>query len=115
MQSDLPWNVRRVVARLIVIAIKGAPGSCISITPGLLGKVLGDGAVREALRLLRAMSLHGILDRVNGAYTLCSTDNPELWVTVKRLPIDEAVAWLLWLIEDASDGKAIGNGPSYEL
>ncbi len=115
MQSDLPWSVRRVVARLIVIAIKGAPGDCIHITPGLLGKVLGDGAVREALRLLRAMSLHGILNRVNGAYTLCSTDNPTLWAMVKGLPIDEAVAWLLWLIEDASDGKIINTGPSYEL
>jgi|GEM_PF-6237614 len=115
MQSNMPWSVRRIVARLIVIAIKGAPGSCIHITPGLLGSMLGDGAVREALRLLRAMSLHGILDRGYGAYTLCLEDNPELWVTVKRLPIDEAVAWLLWLIEDASDGRQINTGPSYEL
>ncbi len=115
MQSNMPWSVRRIVARLIVIAIKGAPGSCIHITPSLLGSMIGDGSVREALRLLRAMSLHGILDRVNGAYTLCSTDNPELWFMVKRLPIDEAVAWLLWLIENASDGKPISTGPSYEL
>ena len=103
------------MARGIVILIKGAPGDCIHITPSLLGSMIGDGSVREALRLLRAMSLHGILDRVDGSYTLCSTDNPELWVTVKRLPIDEAVAWLLWLIEDVSDGKPISTGPSYEL
>jgi len=115
MQSNMPWSVRRIVARLIVIAIKGAPGDCIHITPSLLGDMLGDGAVREALRLLRAMSLHGILDRGYGAYTLCSTDNPQLWAIAKGLPIDEAVAWLLWLIEDASDGKPISTGPNYEL
>jgi hypothetical protein len=108
-------DVRRVVARVIVILIKGAPGDCISITPRVLGNMIGDGAVREALRLLHALYIHGILDRVNGSYTLCLEDNPRLWATVKRLPIDEAVAWLLWLIEDALDGKPINTGPSFEL
>jgi len=108
-------GLKRVVARVIVILVKGAPGDCISITPGVLRGMIGDGAVREALRLLHALYIHGILDRVNGAYTLCLEDNPELWAIVKRLPIDEAVAWLLWLIEDALDGKPIGTGPSYEL
>jgi hypothetical protein len=106
-------DVRRVVARVIVILVKGAPGDCISITPSLLGNMIGD--VREALRLLRVLYIHGILDRGYGAYTLCLEDNPELWATVKRLPIDEAVAWLLWLIEDALDGKPINTGPSFEL
>ncbi len=50
------------MARIIVIAIKGAPGDCISITPSLLGNMIGDGAVREALRLLRVLYIHGILD-----------------------------------------------------
>jgi len=77
--------------------------------------MIGDGAVREALRLLRVLYIQGILDRVNGSYTLCLEDNPQLWATVKRLPIDEAVAWLLWLIEDALDGKPINTGPSFEL
>ena len=108
-------DVRRVVARVIVILIKGAPGDCVSITPGLLGNMIGDGAVREALRLLRVLYIQGILDRSHGAYTLCSTDNPRLWAIVKRLPIDEAVAWLMWLIEDALDGKPIDAGPSFEL
>jgi hypothetical protein len=71
--------------------------------------------VREALRLLRALYIHGILDMNHGSYTLCLTDNPQLWAIVKRLPIDEAVAWLMWLIEDALDGKPIGTGPSYEF
>jgi hypothetical protein len=106
-------DVRRVVARIIVIAIKGAPGDCISITPSLLGNMIGD--VREALRLLRVLHIQGILDRGYGAYTLCLEDNPELWAIVKRLPIDEAVAWLMWLIEDALDGKPIDSGPSFEL
>ena len=107
-------DLRRVVARAIVIAIKGAPGDCISITPSLLRSMIG-GSIREALRLLHALYIQGILDRVNGAYTLCSIDNPHLWAMVKRLPIDEAVVWLLWLIEDASDGVPLGSGPSYEL
>ena len=101
------------MARVIVILIKGAPGDCISITPSLLGNMIGD--VREALRLLHALYIQGILDRGYGAYTLCLEDNPQLWATVKRLPLDEAVAWLLWLIEDALDGKPINTGPSFEL
>jgi hypothetical protein len=108
-------DLRRAVARAIVIAIKGAPGDCISITPSLLRGMIGGGSIREALRLLHALYIQGILDRVNGAYTLCSIDNPHLWAMVKRLPIDEAVVWLLWLIEDASDGVPLGSGPSYEL
>ena len=108
-------DVRRVIARIIVIAIKGAPGDCISITPSLLGNMINSGSVKEALRLLHALYIQGILDRSHGAYTLCLEDNPELWAMVKRLPIDEAVAWLLWLIEDASDGKPIDTGPSFEL
>ena len=108
-------DVRRVVARIIVIAIKGAPGDCISITPSLLGGMIDSGSVKEALRLLRVLYIQGILDRVNGAYTLCLEDNPELWAMVKVLPIDEAVTWLMWLIEDALDGKPINTGPSYEL
>jgi hypothetical protein len=108
-------DVRRVVARVLVILVKGAPGDCISITPGLLGNMIGDGVVREALRLLRVLYIQGILDRVNGSYTLCLEDNPQLWATVKRLPIDEAVTWLMWLIEDALDGKPINTGPSFEL
>jgi len=103
--------VRRVVARIIVIAIKGAPGDCISITPSMID----SGSVKEALRLLRVLYLQGILDRGYGAYTLCLEDNPRLWATVKRLPLDEAVTWLLWLIEDALDGKPINTGPSFEL
>jgi len=106
-------DLKHVIARVIVILIKGAPGDCISITPSLLGNMIGD--VREALRLLRVLYIQGILDRVNGAYTLCLEDNPQLWAIVKRLPIDEAVAWLLWLIEDALDGKPINTGPSFEL
>jgi len=106
-------DLRHVIARIIVILIKGAPGDCISITPSLLGNMIGD--VREALRLLHALYIQGILDRVNGAYTLCLEDNPQLWATVKRLPLDEAVTWLLWLIEDALDGKPINTGPSFEL
>jgi len=102
------------VARVIVILVKGAPGDCISITPGVL-RGMADGAVREALRLLRVLYIQGILDRVNGSYTLCLEDNPRLWATVKRLPIDEAVTWLMWLIEDALDGKPINTGPSFEL
>jgi hypothetical protein len=108
-------DLKRAIARVIVILIKGAPGDCISITPSLLGNMTGDGAVREALRLLRVLHIHGILDRGYGAYTLCLEDNPQLWAIVKRLPIDEAVAWLMWLIEDALDGKPINTGPSYEL
>jgi hypothetical protein len=106
-------DLKHVIARVIVILIKGAPGDCISITPSLLGNMIGD--VREALRLLRVLYIQGILDRVNGSYTLCLEDNPQLWATVKRLPIDEAVTWLLWIIEDALDGKPINNGPSFEL
>ena len=106
-------DLKHVIARVIVILIKGTPGDCISITPSLLGNMIGD--VREALRLLRVLYIQGILDRVNGAYTLCLEDNPQLWAIVKRLPIDEAVAWLLWLIEDALDGKPINTGPSFEL
>ena len=106
-------DLKHAIARVIVILIKGAPGDCISITPSLLGNMIGD--VREALRLLRVLYLQGILDRVNGSYTLCLEDNPQLWAIVKRLPIDEAVAWLLWLIEDALDGKPINTGPSFEL
>jgi len=108
-------GLKRVVARVIVILIKGAPGDCVSITPGVLRGMISDGAVREALRLLRVLYIHGILDRGYGAYTLCSTDNPTLWAMVKRLPLDEAVAWLMWLIEDALDGKPIDTGPSYDL
>jgi hypothetical protein len=77
--------------------------------------MIGSGLVGEALRLLRVLHIHGILNRVSGSYTLCLEDNPQLWATVKRLPIDEAVAWLLWLIEDALDGKPIDSGPSFEL
>jgi len=106
-------DLKHAIARVIVILIKGAPGDCISITPSLLGNMIGD--VREALRLLHALYIHGILDRGYGAYTLCLEDNPRLWATVKRLPIDEAVTWLLWLIEDALDGKPINTGPSFEL
>jgi len=108
-------GLKRVVARVIVILVKGAPGDCISITPNLLGNMIDSGLVGEALRLLHALYIQGILDRSHGAYTLCSTDNPQLWAMVKRLPIDEAVAWLMWLIEDASDGKPIDTGPSFEL
>ena len=108
-------DVRRVVARIIVIAIKGAPGDCISITPGVLRGMVDGVLIREALRLLRVLYIQGILDRGYGAYTLCLEDNPQLWATVKRLPIDEAVTWLLWLIEDALDGKPIDSGPSFEL
>jgi hypothetical protein len=108
-------DVRRVVARVIAILIKGAPGDCISITPSLLGNMIDSGLVGEALRLLRVLHIQGILNRVNGSYTLCLEDNPQLWAIVKRLPIDEAVAWLMWLIEDALDGKPINTGPSYEL
>jgi len=108
-------DVRRVVARIIVIAIKGAPGDCISITPGVLRGMVDGILIREALRLLRVLYIQGILDRGYGAYTLCSANNPELWATVKRLPLDEAVTWLLWLIEDALDGKPINTGPSFEL
>ena len=107
-------DVRRIIARIIVIAIKGAPGDCISITPGVLRGMVDGVLIREALRLLRVLHIQGILDRVNGAYTLCLEDNPILWRMVKVLPIDEAVAWLLWLIEDASDGKPIDTGPSYD-
>ena len=103
------------MARIIVIAIKGAPGDCISITPGVLRGMVDGVLIREALRLLRVLYLQGILDRVNGSYTLCLEDNPQLWATVKRLPLDEAVTWLLWLIEDALDGKPIDSGPSFEL
>ena len=71
--------------------------------------------IREALRLLRVLYLQGILDRGYGSYTLCLEDNPQLWATVKRLPLDEAVTWLMWLIEDALDGKPIDSGPSFEL
>ena len=106
-------DLKHAIARVIVILIKGTPGDCISITPSLLGNMIGD--VREALRLLRVLYIQGILDRVNGSYTLCLVDNPRLWAIVKRLPIDEAVAWLLWLIEDALDGKPINTGPSFEL
>ena len=108
-------DVRRIIARIIVIAIKGAPGDCISITPGVLRGMVDGVLIREALRLLRVLYIQGILDRGYGAYTLCLEDNPQLWAIVKRLPIDEAVAWLLWLIEDASDGKPINTGPSFEL
>jgi hypothetical protein len=108
-------DVMRVVARVIAILIKGAPGDCISITPSLLGNMIDSGSVKEALRLLRVLYIQGILDRGYGAYTLCLEDNPQLWATVKRLPIDEAVTWLLWLIEDALDGKPINTGPSFEL
>jgi len=108
-------GLKRVVARVIVILIKGAPGDCISITPSLLKGMFDGVLIREALRLLRVLYIQGILDRVNGAYTLCLEDNPQLWAIVKRLPIDEAVAWLMWLIEDASDGKPINTGPSYEF
>jgi len=103
------------VARIIVIAIKGAPGDCISITPGVLRGMVDGILIKEALRLLRVLYLQGILDKGYGAYTLCLEDNPQLWAIVKRLPIDEAVAWLLWLIEDALDGKPINTGPSFEL
>ena len=103
------------MARIIVIAIKGAPGDCISITPGVLRGMVDGVLIREALRLLRVLYIQGILDRVNGSYTLCLEDNPQLWAIVKRLPIDEAVAWLMWLIEDALDGKPIDSGPSFEL
>ena len=106
-------DLKHAIARVIVILIKGTPGDCISITPSLLGNMIGD--VREALRLLRVLYIQGILDRGYGAYTLCLEDNPQLWATVKRLPIDEAVTWLLWLIEDALDGKPIDSGPSFEL
>ena len=106
-------GLKHAIARVIVILIKGAPGDCISITPSLLGNMIGD--VREALRLLHALYIQGILDRGYGAYTLCLEDNPELWATVKRLPLDEAVTWLMWLIEDALDGKPINTGPSFEL
>jgi hypothetical protein len=108
-------DVRRIVARVIAILIKGAPSDCISITPGVLRGMVDGALIREALRLLRVLHIQGILDRVNGTYTLCLVDNPELWAMVKRLPIDEAVAWLLWLIEDALDGKPINTGPSFEL
>jgi len=108
-------GLKRVVARVIVILVKGAPGDCVSITPSVLRGMIGDGAVREALRLLHTLYIHGILDRSHGSYTLCSTDNPELWAMVKRLPIDEAVAWVLWFIEDALDGKPIDAGPSFDL
>ena len=103
------------MARIIVIAIKGAPGDCISITPGVLRGMVDGILIKEALRLLRVLYLQGILDKGYGAYTLCLEDNPQLWAIVKRLPIDEAVAWLLWLIEDALDGKPINTGPSFEL
>jgi len=106
-------DLKHVIARVIVILVKGAPGDCISITPSLLGNMIGD--VREALRLLRVLYIHGILGRSGGSYTLCLEDNPELWAIVKRLPIDEAVTWLMWLIEDALDGKPINTGPSFEL
>ena len=106
-------DLKHAIARIIVILVKGAPGDCISITPSLLGNMIGD--VREALRLLHALYIHGILDRDYGAYTLCLEDNPRLWATVKRLPLDEAVTWLLWIIEDALDGKPINTGPSFEL
>ena len=103
------------MARIIVIAIKGAPGDCISITPGVLRGMVDGILIKEALRLLRVLYLQGILDKGYGAYTLCLEDNPQLWAIVKRLPIDEAVAWLMWLIEDALDGKPINTGPSFEL
>ena len=103
------------MARIIVIAIKGAPGDCISITPGVLRGMVDGVLIREALRLLRVLYIHGILDRGYGAYTLCLEDNPQLWAIVKRLPLDEAVTWLLWLIEDVLDGKPINTGPSFEL
>jgi hypothetical protein len=108
-------DLKHAIARVIVILVKGAPGDCISITPGVLRGMVDGVLIREALRLLRVLHIQGILNRVNGAYTLCSTDNPTLWAMVKRLPIDEAVAWLMWLIEDALDGRPIGSGPSYEL
>jgi hypothetical protein len=46
-------DLKHVIARVIVILIKGAPGDCISITPSLLGNMIGD--VRETLRLLRVL------------------------------------------------------------
>jgi len=46
-------DLKHAIARVIVILIKGTPGDCVSITPSLLGNMIGD--VREALRLLRVL------------------------------------------------------------